>query len=395
MYLAKGIVVVDNPFENKHFIYSKKQRQKYEINEDMTYLLDFINKHSTMTKKEVASSFEDIEDILDFLLEAEIITEQESDNEFAIKKISESNLARLFIECTDSCNLSCPHCYGSFGNKKHSRLSIEALGNLLYNAAQIGVYEVDITGGEPFMFPQIKELFQLLYKYGMLTTLFTNLTLCTEKHLMLIKEYGIKTIVTSIESASESVHDQFRGVKGSLHNTIKNINWLVENGIEVKVNYVLGNHNISDAKKNIDFICSLGVCCNIDVTTPEGRAEKGDFDLNAALDVLKSYNDNSISQNCGVGKRMLFIASDGTLYPCPSIQESNFSYGNIYCTYDLKEAFSNVFTKFDSFKCNSQCGIEECSGGCRARALHLMGNIYKQDPYYCTIYGRDEKKCMN
>lgn len=394
MYIANGIVVVDNPFENKQFIYCKTQRLKYDINEDMIYLLDYIKQNPSMVQKDLLDSFDGIEEVLDFLLKSGIITEQETDNEFCIKKVSDINSARLFIECTDSCNLSCPHCYGSFGNKKHNKLSIITFEKLLHKAALAGVYEVDITGGEPFMFPHIDDLFMMLYKYGMITTLFTNLTLCSEKHLLLIKEYGIKTVVTSIESENKEIHDRFRGMAGSLNKTVENIKWLVKNDIEVKVNYVLGNHNIADAQKNIDFICSLGVCCNIDVTTPEGRAEKQRFDLDTALSILRKYNNNSISQNCGVGKRMLFVASDGTLYPCPSIQEKAFSFGNIYDTYNLKDAFTKVIHMFSDFNCNNQCGIKECSGGCRARALHLMGAINKEDPYYCSIYERD-KKCIN
>lgn len=394
MYIENGIVIVDNPFENKQFVYSKNQRLKYDINEDMIYLLDFIKQHPLYNKTQVAESFDGIENILDFLIDSGIITEQATNNQYSIKRITDVNSARLFIECTDTCNLSCPHCYGSFGHKKHNRLSIDVLDKLLYNASQIGVYEVDITGGEPFMFPQINDLFHLLYKYGMITTLFTNLTLCNENDLMQIKNYGIKTVVTSIESENALVHDKFRGVFGSLNKTVNNIQWLVQNDIEVKVNYVLGNHNILDAQKNIDFICSMGVCCNIDVTTPEGRAENHSFDLDAALRILSVYNDNSISQNCGIGKRMLFVASDGTLYPCPSIQESVFCFGNIYDSYNLKESFSDVIKLFSNYECNNQCGIKECSGGCRARALHLMGAINKEDPYYCTIYGRNTK-CMN
>lgn len=388
MYIAEGVVVVKNICENKCFVFCKKKGLKYEINADMFYLLEYINHNASLDRDELEEEYDEISDILDFLLTNQIVSEDATDNKYSIKHVKDIDSARIFIECTDVCNLFCSHCYGEFGNKKRKYLSVASIEGLLKKAVELGVYEVDITGGEPFMHPMIESIFNLLYKYGMITTLFTNLTLCDEKKLKMIKVFGIKTVVTSIESADESVHDSFRGVRGSLQKTVSNIKWLVENGVEVKVNYVLGNHNIDDAQRNIDFICSLGVCCNVDVTTPEGRATNNQVDLKKALNVLRKYNDNSIALNCGIGKRMIFISSDGTIYPCPSIQERGFVVGNIYEEYDLKKSFERIFDMFLEINCNDKCNIKECSGGCRARALHLMGTIDREDPYYCSIYER-------
>lgn len=390
MYILDGVVVVKNPYENKCFIYSKNQRVKYEINEDMFGLLAYINKNEFLNQTMLEDEYEGIEDVLDYLIDNQLITEEATDNKYCIKDINEINAARIFIECTDECNLSCPHCYGEFGNKKRKNLSVSSIENLLKKAVDLGVYEVDITGGEPFMHPMIESIFDMLHKYGMITTLFTNLTLCDEDKIKMIKDYGITTVVTSIESANENIHDSFRGVTGSLKRTVKNIKWLIENGVEVKVNYVLGNHNIDDAQYNIDYICSLGVCCNIDVTTPEGRAASDSIDLKKALAILKKYNDNSIAQNCGVGRRMIFVSSDGTIYPCPSLQESEFSIGNIYEEYNLKQCFETMFNMFTKSNCNDNCSVKACSGGCRARAFHLTGNIGGVDPYYCGVFEREK-----
>lgn len=394
MYIADGMVIVKNEIEDRCFIYDKNNILKYKINEDMFTLMKYIDNNPSLTYEQLCGEFNEIEEVILFLRERSILQIEIPNYHHKIKEISNFNSARLFVECTDKCNLSCPHCYGSFGKNNRHFISVNKMEAILKHAVELNVYEVDITGGEPFLHPDLEGILELLYKYGMITTLFTNLTVCSEKELLMLKRYGIKTVITSIESYMPDVHDKFRGATGAWKKTKNNIEFLKELGIEVKVNFVLGNHNILNAEETINFICDLGVCCNVDFTTPEGRAENGEYDLGQAIKILRKYNDNSIVRNCGVAKRMLFISASGDIYPCPSIRENMFLLGNINEKYDLQVAFSKTFTLLTNFVCNQDCGVKECSGGCRARALKFHGELEKPDDYFCKMHG-DKYKCTN
>lgn len=389
MYISNGIVVVNNKAENKTFIYDKKTRQKYDVNEDLIILLDYIDSNHDQSYDDIISHFEGIDDVMMYLLSKDIITD---DNECCfdkIKKIESFNSCRIFIECTDKCNLACPHCYGSFNAQNSSFIRPDTFEDLMIKCAKLGVYEIDLTGGEPFMHPNLPNIFDSLKKHSMLTTLFSNLTVCNEEMLDLIISSGIKTVVTSIESNQRIIHDRFRGLHGALNKTIECIKYLKRYGVEVKANFVLGGHNIYEADEIISFITSLEIPCNIDVTSYEGRARNLDFDINKAIEILKKYNNGDIISNCGIGKRMLFIAANGNVYPCPSVRDENYKFANVNHDYDLKSCFSKAFSSINNWACNQNCSVEQCPGGCRARALSMNGQITAPDPYYCMIYGKE------
>lgn len=386
MYLMDGIVLVKNNKENKSFLYDKNNRIKYSINQDMFELLDYINENKAMKLEDIISNYDGVEEALDFLLSKKLITEEIQFEKYKTKVITDTNSARLFIECTDCCNLSCPHCYGSFSCNNSNYLQIEVIENLIKMSAKLGTYEVDLTGGEPLLHPNLGELFFILYKYGMLTRLFTNLTLCTDYHISLMKKYGIKTIITSLESHDKYVHDKFRGLDGAFASTVNNIKKLKTNGIDVEVNLVLGSHNIKNFDISVQYILSLGVFCFIDVTTLEGRAKNITFNFPLAAKVLKKYYLNAYIKKCGVFNRMLYISSNGNIYPCPSIRIAKFIYGNIYGKYNLKQCFQRTFAELKDWDCHKNCNITECTGGCRARALKRYGTVRAQDDYYCKIF---------
>ena len=389
MFLSDGVSVINNPHENKLFVFCKNDYTKYEINDDLFYLLEYINSNPQLSVSDLLNEFDGIEDIISFLFDAKIVSESKPQCKYQIKKVCNINSARVFIECTDKCNLSCPHCYGGFGRRNSNFIKLENFRQLLEECQKIGVYEVDITGGEPFMHPEINSILQLLYEYSMLTTLFSNLTVCNKDHLDRIISSGVKTVVTSIESYDSAIHNSFRGLDNALNKTIKNIKYLKDQGVEVKVNLVLGKHNIEDAEKTIDFILSLSVPCIIDITTLEGRAKDMDFDIPKAISILKKYNNGSISNNCGFAKRMLFVSSDGNIYPCPSVRTNDYLFGNINYNYDLYEAFSSILDLLNGWQCNTSCNNPNCPGGCRARALSANKKLKSHDPYYCMIYGEE------
>lgn len=391
MYIRDGVVVVGNKCENNYFIYDKDQHIKYQINKDMLTIIKDIQNNQPLQFNDYLEQNKEMENVLYLLHNYNIITENTQKYEYKIKQIRELNSTRMFIECTNKCNLACPHCYGNFGKENLLFLDIEVLETLIRKCAELNVYEIDLTGGEPFLHPQIERVFQALYKYGMLTTIFSNLTVCSSKQLRDLKKYGIKCVITSIESFDEKIHDNFRGLQGAWRTTKRNISILQEQGIEVKANFVLGAHNIDEAEKTIEYIRQLGIDCNIDVTTPEGRARVDPKVTKRALNILKNYIPDE-TPSCGVGKRMLYVAADGSIYLCPSIRNNRYLFGNIYKEYDLAACYKKAFSIFGKWQCQNNCQIQKCSGGCRARALLFHKDLKAPDDYYCDIFQEKDKK---
>ena len=78
------------------------------------------------------------------------------------------------IHPTLRCNLNCLHCYSSSGPTEKAAINLERLKPALKALSKQGFNAVSISGGEPFMYPQLEELFQYTKKLGYFNMATTN-----------------------------------------------------------------------------------------------------------------------------------------------------------------------------------------------------------------------------
>ena len=101
--------------------------------------------------------------MLNQLLNLEILKQEKQKRCNNIKKITNLDTARLFVELTDKCNLICKHCYGDFKLENQHTLSLEALDNLIEQAVKLNVYQFDLTDGEPLLYKDLEYLLSKLF----------------------------------------------------------------------------------------------------------------------------------------------------------------------------------------------------------------------------------------
>ena len=88
-----------------------------------------------------------------------------------------------------------------------------------------------LTGGEPMLHPQFKEIVDMLTEEGLSMNMETNGTLLTRKMAHYLKEKtNVSFISVSIDSPDPAQHDAFRGVKGAFDAAIRGLDLLVEAG---------------------------------------------------------------------------------------------------------------------------------------------------------------------
>lgn len=127
--------------------------------------------------------------------------------------------AQLTIFLTEMCGLNCPHCFlGDAENRSADRITAEDIEKLCKKNARC-IKRVNLTGGEVFLLPDIKEICFLLDKYLRLEnlTIATN-ALIADKVVNLTEEFlkhattGL-SIQISLDGPPE-FHDKFRGCPG-------------------------------------------------------------------------------------------------------------------------------------------------------------------------------------
>lgn len=392
VYINDSMIIINNKFENKIFVYDRYNRVEYNINSEMFDILEKIKKYKFSTDDLI--NLYGI-DLITQLFELQILTKKKQKNINNVKRLSKYNNVRIFVELTNKCNLKCKHCYGGFACSNNKFISIAKLKELIDNASHYGVYQFDITGGEPTLYPDLEELLEYVYNSGMMVRIFTNLTLFSTKLKNMILKYGVKDIVTSLDSCIKEDHDEFRGQKGTFDKTVNAIKELQKEKIDISLNTMIGNHNINHIPELVDFISSLNVKSVMDVIVPEGRATILNEDIRKSSRIIKYIYDsnidkldkNSTSIGCGVCNRFIYVKSDGNIYLCPSLIYNEYKLGNID-SYDTEKIWKYMISTFKHIKCNEKSErCKKCTGGCRARALKVNDDICAKDDVYCILNG--------
>ena len=394
-YLNKDVLVIRDKYSSAVFAYNRCTRQKYSLNLDAFTLLKVINKKKSLSDKQLKRYLDaDCSDILEQWHKDGIISTVPQYSKHIIKE-PKTSFVRLFLEITSCCNLRCKHCYGSFGpSAAKFYLDTQRVIQLIKQAAKLGFYQLDLTGGEALLHPELDKILKAAYEYGMIVTIFSNLTLLTVKHLEMFSQYRVRKIVTSVESIKPSVHDKFRGGAGALDKTLQNLELVRNQGIETCINIVLGKHNVDTAVETVKYFHDKQYDTVVDFIANLGRATK-----NMILSVQESKKiyekivkaiklDKKTGLFCGVGIRMVFVSSRGDFGLCPLLASGQFVQGNLNTKYNLGKIIKNIFKTYGNINCSKECKLKDlCNGGCRARAFIEKGSLYSPYELYCHLHG--------
>lgn len=165
------------------------------------------------------------------------------------------------------CNLRCTHCFISCGPdvRRHKMLSKDYVYELLDEASDLGVKEFYLTGGEPFLHPDIFDIIRWMLDRSP-TTILTNGTLISSgaSERIAAIQRGSKNKLefrVSLESFIEAENDMIRG-RGSFERARNGIGNLVSSGF----NPIVTATRWWDEEKEkevefgfIEFISSLGI----------------------------------------------------------------------------------------------------------------------------------------
>lgn len=137
-------------------------------------------------------------------------------------------LLNFFLEINSTCNLNCKHCY----IPSQQKLFILSYDNILKTLKMIDkewgkTVGISLTGGEPLMHPNFKDIVKVLEHYGFRWSLATNGLLLDERTIDNIIMKGCSTLTISLDG-NEKTHDLQRNKDGSYAKTMKTIDKLIE-----------------------------------------------------------------------------------------------------------------------------------------------------------------------
>ena len=149
----------------------------------------------------------------------------------------------LRISVTDRCNLRCIYCMPPEGVPQISHneiLSYEEIRTIVHAAAELGIYKIRLTGGEPLVRAELPNLVRMLSQIEGIEelSLTTNGTFL-KKYALELKQAGLSRVNMSLDTLKA---DKFRYITrlGNLETILDGIGAAKEAGFEpVKINTVV------------------------------------------------------------------------------------------------------------------------------------------------------------
>lgn len=191
---------------------------------------------------------------------------------------------RLWMYTNFDCNLACDYCCARSSPQTARRaLGIDRIRRLAAEAVDSGVSELILTGGEPFLLPDLDELVAICTD-ALPTTLLTNGMLFRGHRLERLRRMDRSrlTLQISLDSATPEGHDSHRG-KGSWEKAVAGIRIAQDEGFRVKVAATLPAAQSHELAPFHDFLDTLGI--DSDDQVIRALAHRGNADAGIELNV--------------------------------------------------------------------------------------------------------------
>jgi SynChlorMet cassette radical SAM/SPASM protein ScmF len=214
-------------------------------------------------------------------------------------------LTSLYLYIAGSCNLACRHCWitptyqTSSNNGKFIKL--EHVEKAIREAKPLGLRSVKLTGGEPTLHPQFREIVRLISKFGLDIIIETNGTLIDADLADFLKQQRVCFISVSLDGATADVHDALRMVKGSYDQALTGIQALVQAGFRPQMICTLHRGNVSQIV-DIVALANISGCGSVKFNHVQsvGRGERYAEEQGLKLaEIVQIYRhvDNELALN--------------------------------------------------------------------------------------------------
>lgn len=186
-------------------------------------------------------------------IDLHIDTPRLSPEKFASPHITADGTARAFVELDHLetlwintgtyCNIECANCYieSSPSNDTLSLISFREVRPFLEEAARLGVGEIGLTGGEPFINSDWHSIVAMSLEMGLKVLILTNamrpmMLPRTQRGLLGLKAHfpDAMTLRVSLDHYTRAAHDQERG-EGSFEIALKGLKWLGKNNFQIDI----------------------------------------------------------------------------------------------------------------------------------------------------------------
>src|ERR1700728_33492 len=158
------------------------------------------------------------------------IAGKETNNSCYFRSGAEPRRRKALLQITERCDLRCAHCFVS-ATHAGTDMSVGGIQVALSRLEAARVSHVTLTGGEPFVHPNLIEIVELLAARHCSVTICTNGVSVTEEQIDSLRRHESVSINVSLDGFSAHSHGRFRGDLDSFEVTKAKTKKLAEAGL--------------------------------------------------------------------------------------------------------------------------------------------------------------------
>ena len=168
------------------------------------------------------------------------------------------NPLALVAELTHRCPLHCVYCSNPLElTKRENELPAHSWSGILGQAAELGVLQVDFTGGEPLARPDLADLIRGARAQGLYASLITSGLPLDEKRLDALVAAGLDHFQLSFQGAQGSSAAEFSGTQTHAQK-LSVARWVKQRRIGLTLNFVIHRGNLDELQDMIVLAEEIG-----------------------------------------------------------------------------------------------------------------------------------------
>ena len=341
------------------------------------------------------------------------------------------------FELTPCCNMACKMCYVRMTKKEQEAVAplktAEQWLKLGKIARDHGLLYLLLTGGEPFLHPQFREIMEGLHRMGLIISVNSNGTLIDEETICWLKKVPPVRINITLYGASNETYGRLCGNPNGFTQATRAIRLLTEAGITVKLNCSVTPYNCMDLEKIFEYANKNNLRIQAtsymfppvrrdesmigmnDRFTPEeaayqsARIKQYYYGEEAFLKRMEENAPEAITGEpgddcpdpseegdgvlCRAGKCSFWITWEGRMMPCGMFPEQGFL--NVFET-DFEKAWDRVHSLIPKIHLPGACAackIKDACKSCAAMVYTETGSFSQIPQYRCRMAKAYPEQC--
>ncbi len=340
------------------------------------------------------------------------------------------------FELTPRCNFRCKMCYVRMDKPQMDKIGHELTAKewiqLAEDAAKAGMLYLLITGGEPLLRADFKEIFEALNKMGFIISLNTNAALMNEEMFDFFSKYPPTATNVTLYGASADTYEKICGDRSAFARTLSGLEMFsrIPTVLEVRTSFIKDNMNELDEIRALSKRYTNQYAINTSIFNAIRGAESDVVNCRMApseihalerrnrefYTKLNSANERAVIKNmdtehfagtknnsgdipprvlhCLASKAIFWLTWDGKMLPCGTFSSPY--------TRPLEEGFAHAWNRLptlaEDIKRPNECGCCEYREGCSNCPANIQaetGTFDRLSPYICAISEERHKSRIN